>query len=101
MVGILGEDRITCVETERVDCPRFPFVCLFAGAAVLAVLCIGLLTSEALQVMARWTFDGDNRVGAVVGLALCAFVPLALLAWARYRTKRFARLIEKASPVAV
>lgn len=102
LVGILGEDRIICVNTEdNGGMLKLSFCFLFAAAATLVILCITLLTNEAAQHMARWTFGGDHHLGAVVGLALCAFVPLALLAWVRHRRKKQARWIEDAPPVTV
>ncbi|CAM9247604.1 unnamed protein product [Hapterophycus canaliculatus] len=102
LVGILGEDRITCVDTDQWGKnASHSFCCLFAAAATLVTLCITLLTNEAAQNMAHWTFDGDHRAGAVVGLVLCVSIPLALLAWARFRIWRFARLIRDTSPAIV
>lgn len=75
--------------------------CLFPSVATLVILCITLLTNEAAQNMARWTFDGDHRLGAVVGLVLCVSVPLALFVRVHHVRRKLARLIDEASPAIV
>ncbi|CAN0080345.1 unnamed protein product [Scytosiphon promiscuus] len=102
LVGILGEDRITCVNNrDERGLDMLSFCCLIPAAATLVTLCITLLTNEAAQNMARWTFAGDHRVGAIVGLVLCASVPLALVAWVRHRRRKLAKFIETAPTVAI
>ncbi|CAN0164191.1 unnamed protein product [Ectocarpus sp. 13 AM-2016] len=104
LVGILGEDRITCVDDELMGasvedlcCPSFCFV---LGAAVLFIMCITLLTNKAAQNMAAWTFEGDYRVGAVIGLVLCTCVPLSLFVWKCRKSGKLLRSIRECPLVA-
>ncbi len=98
LVGILGEDRIACSDAEVLEdvggriCS---FGLLFTAAALLIILCVTLLTNDAAETMASWTFRGNHRVGAVIGLVLCALVPTSLFAWQRHRNRRLLRLVEE------
>lgn len=112
LVGVLGEDRITCIDEElglssgRRDAPlgsdsrrrNCGFCLLFTSTVLLVTMCISLLNNKAAQNMAAWTFHGDHRAGAVVGLVLCALVPSALFAWERHRNRELQRLIEEFPP---
>ncbi|CAN0300691.1 unnamed protein product [Scytosiphon promiscuus] len=112
LVGVLGEDRISCIDedlgisAERRAAPagsdskrgKCGFFCLFVGAASLIIMCISLLTNRAAQKMATWTFEGDSRVGATVGLALCTLIPGTLFLWERLRDRQLKRLIEEFPP---
>ncbi|CAM9770863.1 unnamed protein product, partial [Laminaria digitata] len=100
LVGILGEDRLTCYDAEMfgfsVRGNRFGGITLVIASTLLIILCVALLTSEAAQVMAAWTFDGTNyRAGAVVGLVLSVSIPFALLACVVWNKARITRLIEE------
>ncbi|CAN0023178.1 unnamed protein product [Ectocarpus fasciculatus] len=104
LVGILGEDRITCVDEEVLGascadlcCASFCFV---LGTIVLFIMCITLLTNEAAQNMAAWTFEGDHRVGAIVGLVLCTCVPLSLFVWKCRKSGKLLRSIRDCPLVA-
>lgn len=112
LVGVLGEDRITCIDeelgqsSEKRDAPlgsdsrrrKFGFFFLFKASALFVTMCVSLLTSKAAQNMAAWTFHGDHCAGAVVGLVLCALAPAGLFAWERHRSRQFQRLIEEFPP---
>ena len=98
LVGILGEDRITCSDAEVLDDVGGrvgSFGLLLTASALLVTLCVTLLTNDAAQNMASWTFHGNHRVGAVVGLVLCAMIPASLFAWQRHRNTTLLRSIEE------
>lgn len=103
LVGILGEDRLTWYDAEMLGFSvrgnRCGGITLVIASTLLIILCVALLTSEAAQVMAAWTFDGTNyRAGAVVGLVLCVSIPFALLACVVCNKARITRLIEEYPP---
>ena len=103
LVGVLGEDRLTCVDAEILGFSIRGTPCasctLVIATALLIILCVALLTNEAAQVMATWTFDGtDYRMGAVIGLVLCVSVPFALLAFVVYSKVTLSRLIQECPP---
>ena len=103
MVGILGEDRITCItprllENSDATTARDSYLvfCLVIGDVLLIILCVALLTNEASQVMASFTFPGtDYRSGAYVGLVLCVFIPLITWLWRAHKRAEFTHLIEE------
>lgn len=96
-MGILGEDRITCgVNDTYKDDPEkrsTSICCLILATVLLIIQCITLLTNDAAQNMAAWTFEGDFKVGAVVGLVLCLSFPALLCAWAFHRDSWNGRLV--------
>ena len=96
-MGVLGEDLITCdvgdVHKDHSRCRVLAVCCLTLGITLLAMLCITLLTNDAAQNMAAWTFEGDFRVGAVVGLALLVSVPVLLRVLLRRGIRSRARLL--------
>ena len=103
LVGVLGEDRLTCVDAEILGFSIRGTPCasctLVIATALLIILCVALLTNEAAQVMAAWTFDGtDYRTGAVIGLVLCVTVPFVLVASAVYSKATISRLIQECPP---
>ncbi|CAB1113359.1 unnamed protein product [Ectocarpus sp. CCAP 1310/34] len=102
LVGILGEDRITCIDHELLGssscCRSCASFCLVLAAVMLVTMCVALLTNEAAQHMAEWTFEGDYRIGAVVGLMLRSCVPLSF-AWNYRNSNKLFRLV-KDCPVA-
>lgn len=103
LVGILGEDRLTCTDEEMrgvstKGCRRSIFF-LALAVPLLVTMCVTLLTDEAAQVMATWTFDGTNyRVGAGIGLVLCLSIPTILYAYIRHRKVALVRLLERCPP---
>lgn len=111
-MGILGEDSITCVDEKLGECSRkreafagldskrykFGFCFVVTATALLVTMCVALLVSEAAQHMAAWTFHGDHRAGAVVGLVLCTLVPTGLFVWERHRRRDLQRLIAEFPP---
>lgn len=113
-MGVLDEDRISCVDgqlgmshAQRADFlgsdsrrGKCGFFLLFTAASSLFVMCISLLTNKAAQNMAARTYEGDNRVGAAVGLALSVLVPGSLLFWKRLRDKELQRLVAEFPPAA-
>ncbi|CAN0417089.1 unnamed protein product, partial [Ectocarpus fasciculatus] len=104
LVGILGEDRITCIDREMLGSPLNHLWCLSSSfvlaAVLLLIMCITLLTNEAAQNMAAWTFEGDHRVGAIVGLVLCTCVPLSLFVWKWCKSGKLLRSIRDCPLVA-
>lgn len=105
-MGILGEDRITCIN-EEIGLPRpikpaahalrwrqIGFFFLFVATVLLVLMCVTLLTNEAAQHFAAWTYDGNNEAGAIVGLVLCGSAPVSLFVWVRYRNRELQRLVE-------
>lgn len=103
LVGVLGEDRITCYDAEMLGLSmhrsRYAVCTLVIATTLLIILCVALLTSEAAQVMAAWTFhDTDYRTGAVIGLVLCVSTPFALLACVVYNKVTISRLIQECPP---
>eukprot|EP00903_Cladosiphon_okamuranus_P020866 g19162.t1 len=111
LVGVLGEDRITCVNEELglpqplehfkavVLLRRLGFFLLFVATVLLVLMCVSILTTKAAQNMAAWTFHGNNKAGAIVGLVICASVPVPLFTWTRYRNRELQRLVEGFPPV--
>lgn len=103
-MGILGEDRITCgINDTYEDPPKKRIVavcCLTLAIALLIIMCITLLTNDAAQNMAAWTFVGDFKIGAVVGLALLVSFPVLLGVWLLCRARSSSRLIAGCSLVA-
>ncbi|CAM9531394.1 unnamed protein product [Ectocarpus sp. 12 AP-2014] len=104
LVGILGEERITCIDEELLAssfsdlcCSSF---CFILAAVAVVVMCITLLTNEAAQNMAAWTFEGDYRVGAIAGLVLSTCVPLSLFAWKCRKSGKLLRSIRECPLVA-
>lgn len=105
LVGILGEDRLTCINGETLG---FSFcetstvmgiVVVSIATVLFFVLCVVLLNNEAAQVMAVWTFPGTNyRTRAVVGLVLCVLIPIAFLAWRMYIVAEITRLADQFPP---
>lgn len=75
------------------------FCLLFVATVLLALMCVSLLTNKAAQNMASWTFHGNNKIGAIVGLVLCGSVPVSLFVWERYRSRELERLVEEFPPV--
>ncbi|CBN78446.1 expressed unknown protein [Ectocarpus siliculosus] len=104
LVGILGEDRITCVGEDVLGASVADFCCasfcFVLAAALLFIMCITLLTNEAAQNMAAWTFEGDHRVGAIIGLVLCTCVPLSLFVWKCRKSGKLLRSIRECPLVA-
>lgn len=103
LVGIFGEDRLTHLNNEIVGFnehgTRLGFKTLAVATTLLIIFCITLLSSEAAQVMAAWTFDGtDYRIGAAIGLVLCVSIPFALLAYVVYHKAATQRLIQEYPP---
>lgn len=103
LVGILGEDRLTCIDADILE--AFMRVIWMGGVplalatTLLTIFCVTLLTNKAAQLMAVWTFPGtDFRTGAVIGLALCLSIPFALLAYAVYVKATMTRLIQQYPP---
>lgn len=103
LVGILGEDRITCVDDQVLGSPSCCLssasFCLVLGAVMLATMCFALRTNEATQHMADYTFEGDYRIGAVVGLVLRSCVPLPF-AWKYRKSSKRLRLVKDCPLVA-
>lgn len=110
-MGILGEDRITCIDGELLGfslCEISKFgtfgklltIAVCSTGVILTIeLCLQLLNSEATQLMAASMFQGtDSHSGAVIGLVLCAFFPVALLAWRMYLKVTIMRLIKQCPP---
>lgn len=103
LVGILGEDRLTCITPRMLENPdatimRGAFLVFFLGIGdvLLIILCVTLLTSEASQVMASFTFPGtDYRSGAYVGLVICVFIPLIAWLWRAHKRAEFMRLVKE------
>ncbi|CAN0358931.1 unnamed protein product [Ectocarpus sp. 12 AP-2014] len=104
LVGILGEDRITCVDEDVLGASVADFCCasfcFVLAAALLFTMCITLLTNEAAQNMAAWTFEGDYRVGAIIGLVLCTCVPPSLFVWKCRKSGKLLRSIRECPLVA-
>lgn len=107
LVGILGEDRLTCIDEQALGLvfwkgPAGIGMCFLGTATVFFVtLCGVLLSSEAAQVIAVYTFPGTNsRVGAVVGLVLCVSFPVAVLSILLRRRRTVMRLIQQCPPAA-
>ena len=103
-MGILGEDRITCGINDTYEGPRefrvLAVCCLALAIALLTILCVTLLTNDAAQHMAAWTFEGDFRVGAVVGLVLLVSFPVLVGAWLLRRIRSSSRLVAECPLVA-
>lgn len=108
-MGILGENRPTCLVDEALGlsfCKSATGVAtaigvFFFGIAtgLFVTLCVVLLSNEAAQVMAVWTFPGTNfRAGAVVGLVLCGSAPVAALAWWIHRRRTMMPLVQQIRP---
>lgn len=105
LAGVLGEDCLTCYDGDMlgfsIHKSRYGLYTLVIATALLVTFCVALLTSEAAQVMAVWTFHGtDYRTGAVIGLVICAFVPFGLLACVVYNKTTISRLIQECPPAA-
>lgn len=106
LVGILGENSLTCLNTADLGFSMRNLigpgcVAFSLGTILLTILCVALLTSEAAQVMADWTFPGTNsRDGAVIGLVMCGFFPFTLLTLTSYRKAKLARQIRNFPPIA-
>ena len=107
LVGILGEDRLTCIDDQALGLglwkgPTGIGMCFLGTATVFFItLCVALLSSEAAQVIAIYTFPGTNpRAGAVIGLVLCVSVPVAVLALVMHRRRVVMRLIQQYPPAA-
>lgn len=100
LVGILGEDRLTYYGAEMlgfsISGARCGGFTLAIATTLLIIFCVALLTSEAAQVMAVWTFHGTNfHMGAVIGLVLCVSIPFSLLAFMVYIKATTTRLIQQ------
>lgn len=104
LVGILGEDRITCIDAKTLGLSSPGTACafffLFAAAATLLIMCITLLTNDAAQNMAAWTFAGNYRAGAVIGLVLCVSGPLSCFAYYRHIARNLSGYFEECTLVA-
>lgn len=104
LVGILGEDRVTCgVNDTHEDDPGkqvCAMICFALAIVLLIMLCVTLLTNDAARNMAAWTFEGDFTVGAVVGLVLCVSFPVLLGLWLFYRCRADGRLVAECPLVA-
>lgn len=92
LVGVLGEDRITCIDREMLGSPLNQLwgfsICFVLAAVILFVMCATLLTNEAAQIMAASAFEGDYRVGAVIGLVLYTCVPLPIATWKYCKSRK-------------
>ena len=89
-MGILDENRITCVTPALPGYLKYTisggFFCLFVGISLFTTLGVVLLTNEAAQVMASFTFPATNyRKGAYAGFAFCVCTPLAVWLRGLYR----------------
>lgn len=104
VVGILGEDRLTCIDPEDLGFPRRGLelgACAINMAAVLFIaMCVMLLSSEVSQVMAADSFGRTNyRAGAAFGIVLCSSIPPALWMWKRHERAKLLQLIKAFPPV--
>lgn len=103
LVGILGEDRITCIGGKMLGslcgdlyCFALPLLLFATGVILLIALCVLLLNNEAVQVMAVALFPGtDYRSASVFGLVLCVSVLVAVLAWILTLKQASMRLVEQ------
>lgn len=103
LVGILGEDRITCIDAEALGLASpggWTYCPLYLAAATLIIMCITLLTNDAAQNMAAWTFAGNHHVGAVIGLVLCVSIPVSCFAFHRYKNRKVLEYFEECDLVA-
>lgn len=104
-MGILGEDRLTCIDPADFGFGKASIlgcgcVSLSIAFTLLITLCVALLTSEAAQIMADWTFPGTNyRDGAVAGLVICGSFPFALLMSRNYIKAKLTRLFRDLRPL--
>lgn len=104
-MGIMGEDRLTCVNEEA---QRFPFCEGFAGGGIRAlgfatipfvVVCLLLLANIKEEAGASLTSpESSCRAWGVFGLVLCALAWLPLLAWRHYIITTTMRLVERCPP---
>lgn len=99
-MGILGENRITCSiddqparDTDEATVRICACCCLVPGVTLLILLCVTLLTNDAAQNMAAWTFEGDHKAGAVVGLVLIVSFFVLCYVWLLHRKRNMARLV--------
>lgn len=103
LVGILGEDRITCVDGkmlgssfDMVYCVALPLICFSSGVIALITFCVLLLNNEATQVMGVNTFSWTGyRRASVVGLVVCVSALVAVLALILTMKVKTMRMIEK------
>lgn len=103
LAGILGEDRITCIDGKMLGsfwddlcCFALPLLLFATGVILLIALCVLLLNNEAVQVMAVALFPGtDYRSASVVGLVLCVSVLVAVLTWILTLKQASMRLVEQ------